>query len=260
MKYLTKEGGSNLIIEGAESFFFPGDGKKKAVLLVQGFAGNTAELLPLGKFLGSRGYTVLAPRLPGHGTRAEDMIRTNAEDWLDAVRDAYAVLKGFAQDIVVVGASMGGSLAILLAAEKQVKGIVTLAAPIFIAQEQGISALPPKELLTSSDFTPENKRNIVNVPQAANLIYDKIPLLSVYDLLEVIERSKNCLPQITSPSLIIHGKSDTTAAVESAPYIGKHIGSSRKEVALLDGAGHLLPLMEGREAIFEKICTFLDTL
>ena len=44
------------------------------------------------------------------------MLRTNAEDWLDAVRDAYAVLKGFSQDIVVVGASMGGSLALLLAA------------------------------------------------------------------------------------------------------------------------------------------------
>ena len=249
-----------MIIAGAESFFFPGNGKKGAVLLLQGFAGNTAELLPLGNFLNAQGYAVLAPRLPGHGTTAEDMLRTNAEDWLDAVRDAYAVLKGFTQDIVVVGASMGGSLGLILAAEKQVKGVVTLAAPIFIAQEQGISALPPKEMLTSSDFTPENKRNLVNVPPAANLIYDKIPLLSVYDLLEVIERSKNCLLKITAPSLIIHGKADTMASVESAPYIGEHIGSSRKEVALLDGAEHLLPLMEGREAVFDKISNFLDTL
>ena len=113
-----------MIIAGTESFFLPGDGKKEVVLLLQGFARNTAELLLLGNFLQAQGYTVLAPRLPGHGTTAEDMLRTNAEDWLDAVRDAYAVLKGFAQDIVVVGASMGGSLALLLAAEKQVKGIV----------------------------------------------------------------------------------------------------------------------------------------
>ena len=248
------------MIEGAEAFFLPGDGKKKAVLLVQGFAGNTAELWPMGKFLAAKGYAVLAPRLPGHGTKVEDLLRTNADDWLNAVRDGYNVLCGLDRDIVVIGASMGGSLGLILAAEKQVKGVVTLAAPIFIAQEQGISALPPKEMLTSSDFTPENKRNLVNVPPAANLIYDKIPLLSVYDLLEVIERSKNCLPKITAPSLIIHGKADTMASVESAPYIGEHIGSSRKEVALLDGAEHLLPLMEGREAVFEKISNFLDTL
>ena len=249
-----------MIIEGTESFFHPGNGKKESVLLLQGFAGNTAELLPLGNFLAGRGYTVLAPRLPGHGTTVEDMLRTNAEDWLDAVRDAYAILHGFPRDIVVIGASMGGSLAILLAAEKKVKGIVTLAAPVFIAQEQGISALPPKEMLSPSDFTPEIRRSLENVPLAANLVYDKIPLLSVYDLLEVIDRTKNCLPKVTAPALIIHGKADTMAAVESAGYIAAHIGSSRKELVLLDGAGHLLPLMEDREAVFERVGTFLDTL
>ena len=97
-----------MIIEGTESFFHPGNGKKESVLLLQGFAGNTAELLPLGNFLAEQGYTVLAPRLPGHGTTVEDMLRTNAEDWLDAVRDAYAILHGFPRDIVVIGASMGG--------------------------------------------------------------------------------------------------------------------------------------------------------
>jgi carboxylesterase len=249
-----------MIIEGTEPFFFPGNGKKEVVLLLHGFAGNTAELLPLGNFLKAQGYTVFAPRLPGHGTTAEDMLRTKAEDWLDAVRDAYAVLKGFAQEIVVVGASMGGSLALLLAAEKQVKGIVALSAPIFIAKEQGISALPPKEMLMPSDFTPEMERNLENVPPAANLIYTKIPLLSVYDLLDVVERTKNCLPQITAPALIIHGNADTMAAVESARYIVNNIGSSQKEIVLLDGAGHLLPLMEGRENNFKKIVTFLDKL
>lgn len=249
-----------MIIEGTESFFLPGNEKKEAVLLLQGFTGNTAELFPLGEFLEAKGYTVLAPRLPGHGTTAEDMTRMNAEDWLDAVRDAYAVLRGFGRGIVVIGASMGGSLALILAAEKQVKGLVTLAAPIFIAQEQGISALPPKEMLSPSDFIQKNKRNLENVPPAANLVYDKMPLLSVYDLLEVIDRSRNCLPKITAPSLIIHGNADTKAAVESAKYIGDHIESSRKEVVLLNGAGHLLPLMEGREAVFTRIGTFLDAL
>ena len=76
----------------------------------------------------------------------------------------------------------------------------------------------------------------------------------------MIERTKNCLPKITAPSLIIHGNADTMAAVESARYIVDHIGSSRKEIVLLDGAGHLLTLMEGREKIFKKIITFLDTL
>ena len=54
-----------MIIAGTESFFFPGTGKKEVVLLLHGFAVNTAELLPLGNFLKAQGYTVFAPRLPG---------------------------------------------------------------------------------------------------------------------------------------------------------------------------------------------------
>ena len=140
------------------------------------------------------------------------------------------------------------------------KGIVTLAAPVFIAQEQGISDLPSKEMLSPSDFTPKIRHSLENVPPAANLVYNKIPLLSVYDLLEVIDRTKNYLPKVTAPALVIHEKADNMAAVESAGYIDVHIGSSRKEIVLLDGAGHLLPLVEGREAVFERIGTFLDTL
>ena len=249
-----------MIIEGAESFFFQGDGKKGSALLVHGFTGNTAELLPLGEYLRDKGYTVLAPRLPGHGTNVENLLRTNADDWLDAVRDGYAVLRGLSLDVTVIGASMGGSLALLLAAEKQVKGVVTLAAPIVIAPERGISALPPKEMLTPSDFTPKTKRDLANVPPAANSVYDSTPLLSVYELLDIIERSKKCLPHISVPALVIHGRDDTTAAVESAQYIVDHIGSHRKEIVLLEGAGHLLPLMEGREVVFEKTAAFLDTL
>jgi carboxylesterase len=176
------------------------------------------------------------------------------------VRDGYAVLRGLSRDVTVIGASMGGSLALLLAAEKQVKGVVTLAAPIVIAPERGISALPPKEMLTPSDFTPKTKRDLANVPPAANSVYDRTPLLSVYELLDIIERSKKCLPHISVPALVIHGRDDTTAAVESAQYIVDHIGSRRKEIVLLEGAGHLLPLVEGREAVFEKTAAFLDTL
>ena len=249
-----------MIIEGAESFFLQGDGKKSGALLVHGFTGNTAELVPLGEYLRDSGYTVLAPRLPGHGTNAENLLRTNADDWLDAVRDGYAVLHGMARDVAVIGASMGGSLALILAAEKQVKGIVTLAAPIFIAPERGISALPPKETLTPLDFTPKAGRDLANVPPAANAVYDRTPLLSVYELLDVIERSKNCLPHISAPALVVHGKDDTTAAAQSAQYIGDHIGSRRKEIVLLEGMGHLLPLMEGREAVFEKTAAFLESL
>ena len=55
------------IMEGAETFLLEGN-NGKAVLLLHGYTGTTAEMRPLGNHLHSLGYTVLCPRLPGHGT------------------------------------------------------------------------------------------------------------------------------------------------------------------------------------------------
>ena len=89
----------------------------------------------MGKYLQERGFTVLGVRLAGHGTTAEDMSHMTDEDWMDSVRDGYAVLAGCTESISVVGHSMGGLFALLLAAEEQVSRIVTLAAPIVIAKD-----------------------------------------------------------------------------------------------------------------------------
>ena len=79
-----------MILAGAEPFFMPGG--KRGVLLVHGFTGLPAELLLMGRDLNARGYSVLGVRLAGHATRAEDLACTTGEDWLDSVRDGYALL------------------------------------------------------------------------------------------------------------------------------------------------------------------------
>ena len=105
-----------MIMEGAEPFFLPGG--STGVLLIHGFTGLPAELVMMGRYLQQRGCTVLGVRLAGHGTTVEDMSHMTAEDWLDSVRDGYAVLRGSCEHIFVAGHSMGGLLALLLAAEK----------------------------------------------------------------------------------------------------------------------------------------------
>ena len=109
-------------------------GGKKGVLLIHGFTGLPAELLLMGEFLNKQGFTVLGVRLAGHGTTVEDMSHMTWEDWMDSVRDGYALLSGYCEDISVIGHSMGGLFALLLATEEIVSHVVTLAAPIFIPE------------------------------------------------------------------------------------------------------------------------------
>lgn len=58
---------------GGEPFAFAGG--PIGVLLVHGFTGAPQEMRGLGRFLAENGMTVLGIRLPGHGTRPEDLER-----------------------------------------------------------------------------------------------------------------------------------------------------------------------------------------
>ena len=100
-----------MYLQGAEPFLLPGG--RHGVLLIHGFTGLPAELRLLGEYLNARGFTVLAIRLAGHGTTVEDLSRMEHEDWMDSVRDGYAILSGACDRISVVGHSMGAVFAAL---------------------------------------------------------------------------------------------------------------------------------------------------
>lgn len=51
-------------------------GGDKAVLLLHGFTGNTADVRMLGRYLNERGYTCHAPQYKGHGVPPEELVHT----------------------------------------------------------------------------------------------------------------------------------------------------------------------------------------
>ena len=244
-----------MILAGAEPFFMPGG--ERGVLLVHGFTGLPAELWLMGRYLNERGYTVLGVRLAGHATRAEDLARTTGEDWLDSVRDGYALLAGACGRVAVCGHSMGGLLALLLTAEKPVTSVISMSAPIYIAEEQRLSRLPPREACIGR-FVPKARRKLAGVPEAANHTYRRMPLVSIHEMLGILERTKAALPAISVPALILHGRNDRTADAGSALYIRDNLGSREKSIFWLHRSGHLIPMNEERELAFAQAEAFLD--
>lgn len=242
------------MIDGGESFFIKGG--SSGVLLVHGFTGLPAELFLLGEFLNREGFSVLCMRLAGHATNEDDLMRTTRGDWFNSVLDGFYILRGVCDEIFVVGHSMGGLLTLKLASEKDVAKIVTLAAPIFIDDGMGLENLPPKEFCGNACIV-QPRRKLPNVPQAANEVYKKTPLVSVHELLDLIADVKNLLPKITTPILIMHGEDDHTAQPRSARFIFDNVGSKRKFITTVANAGHLLPLAENRDFVFEETLNFL---
>ena len=242
------------MIKGGESFFIKGG--SSGVLLIHGFTGLPAELFLLGEFLNREGFTVLCMRLAGHGTDEDNLMRTTRDDWFNSALDGLAILRGACDKIYVVGHSMGGLLTLKLSAECNVEKIVTLAAPIFIDDGMGLKNLPPKEFCGNACIVQPRKK-LSDVPQAANEVYKKTPLISVHELLDLIKDVKNLLPKITTPILIMHGEDDHTAQPRSARYIMDNIGSKQKFVTTVANSGHLLPLDENRDFVFEEVLNFI---
>lgn len=242
------------IIKGAEAFLLPGG--KKGALLIHGFMGSPAEMRLLGDALNEKGFTVLGVRLPGHGTDVAELETTRARDWLGACVDGFDLLKAITDDVAAVGLSMGAILALLLSERRSVSHLVTISAPIFIAESEHLDRLPPVEEAVGQ-FLPRPKKKIEGVGAQYTTAYDKMPLRSLHELLFIMDEAKKLLPKITVPLLAAQGLCDHTVLPESAEYIVKTVNSTKKELLLLPKSGHRATLLEQRDELFAKTAAFL---
>src|SRR5699024_10118884 len=106
---------------------------KRAVLLLHGFTGNSADVRQLGRFLEKKGYTCHAPQYRGHGVPPEELVKTGPDEWWEDVMEAYNHLKDNGYDeIAVCGLSLGGVFSLKLGYNVPIKGIIPMCAPMYI--------------------------------------------------------------------------------------------------------------------------------
>ncbi|WP_094603752.1 Carboxylesterase [Sporomusa silvacetica DSM 10669] len=240
------------IMPGAEPFFLPGG--ETGVLVVHGFTGAPSEMRLAGEYLNSLGYTVLAPRLSGHGTTPEDMAKTTWPHWYSSVEDGYHVLNGICSNIAAVGLSMGGLLTLKLASEYPVSKLAVLSAPIYIANKR-LRLLPLYRMFTN--FVSKKRKRLPDRGEEYSISYDMTPLSSLTSLIHLINHVDTLLPSVTVPALVIQSKKEHTVEPESAQYIYNKLGSTDKRLVWLNKSGHIITLDTEREYVFQEIGRFL---
>lgn len=242
------------IIEGAETFLLEGN-NGKAVLLLHGYTGTTAEMRPLGNHLHSLGYTVLCPRLPGHGTSVEDLKETVASQWVAAAKLGYAILAKQYSKIYVAGLSMGGLLAIVIVATEKVERAAFLATPIFL-QDKRAPFLPILRYFIH--YLPKHKRNYHEMQKYCQA-YDRMPTKPLTSLFALIKACKKELVQkITVPCLVLQSTIEHTVEPKSAQYIYDNLGTPKeaKKLVWLEKSGHILTLDAEHEKVFQTVVDF----
>lgn len=230
-------------------------GNNIGCLLVHGFTGSPGEMRPLGEYLNKKGYTVKGVLLPGHGTTVEELALTDWQSWYGEVMKGFGELQKCCEMIFIIGLSMGGTLALQLAANKKVNGgVVSICAPIFLAKKKAYLAPFLQYFVKYS-----KKKSYVNI-NYESFWYDRYPLSGTANLVKAIPKVKRQLQNITNPVLILQSTLDKTVSPASAQYIYDHLGSKIKELYWLSNSGHIATLDVEREKVFHCIAEFIARL
>ena len=240
------------MMSGAEPFSH--DGGDVGVLLCHGFTGTTQSMRPWAEHLAAAGLTVSAPRLPGHGTRWQDMNRTRFSDWYAEVERTFDDLRGRCESVFVMGLSMGGTLSLRLAEQRpdQVTGLVLVNASI-ASQDPRMKALPVlKHVLPSlpgiaSDIKKEG---------VAELAYDKVPLKALASLRQAWQVVHADLGRIRCPVLVYRSAQDHVVEPLSARLLLDGIRSPIEE-RVLENSYHVATLDNDAPEIFAGSLDFV---
>lgn len=229
----------------------------RAVLMLHGFTGNSADVRMMGRFLQEKGYTCHAPIYKGHGVPPEVLVHTGPEDWWQDVTKAYEFLKneGY-NEIAVVGISLGGVFSLKLGYTVPVKGIVPMCAPMYIKSEEvmyrGVLDYA-KEYKRLEGKTPEQIENEMEE-------FAKTPMNTLKALQELISDVRENVDMVYAPTFVVQGRHDHMINTDSANIIYNEVESIQKELKWYEESGHVITFDKERDQLHEDVYAFLESL
>jgi carboxylesterase len=252
--------GPSGIIEGAEPIVRERVGAREAALLLHGFGDTPQTLAYLADGLHEHGWDVHAPLLPGHGRTLRSFAASRAQQWVGAAREALDYLLARYQRVAIVGLSMGGALAAILAAERERVVALALLAPYvelpprlrrLVRHYQLIHVLTPV-------LRGNTERSILDpAERARSLGYRAMTPALARELSLVAERARMALPRIQAPTLLVQSREDNRLATAVAERAFAALGAKDKELLWLDGAGHVITVDYGRDKLIDAVATWL---
>lgn len=250
--------GRDGIIAGAEPIALDGD--DRGVLLLHGFGDTPQSLRDLAHHLHGHGYTVRVPLLPGHGRSLAQFGASTSADWLAASREALATLRAHTPRVALVGQSMGGALAVLLAATDEVEALVLLAP--YLTLKPKVDRLARRHGLAGLFVAWVNSRTEQSIldpaARARSLGYGVTSPRLLAELRNVVGRAWEALPGVTVPTLVIQSRRDNRIRAADAERAYARLSAACREFVWIDDGGHVLSVDVGREEVFARTTGWLE--
>ena len=225
------------VIPGAEPWSCTGG--DVGVLLVHGLTGNPVSLRPLAEDLAQAGYAVELPRLPGHGTRWQDLATTRWRDWVREAAAALERLRTHTRAQVAMGLSMGAAIALHLAQTgRNLSGIVAVNPSVACASVRERLA-PAASLIVRSR---PGIGNDIAKPGGDEKPYARIPTKAAASFIKAREQVREDLGAVTTPLLVLTSRNDHTVPPFNSRIVLDGVSSTDKRHVWLERSFHVATL------------------
>ena len=233
------------------------EGGPVGVLLLHGFTGSPAAMRPLAQALAAAGHTVSVPRLPGHGTRWQELAVTGWVDWYGAADRAYRDLEATCEQVFVCGLSMGGTLALRVAQHHpSVAGLVLV--------NPGFGSTDPRarfaHLLKHVVRTTRSIGQDISRPGQDEGSYETVPSAAVVELFRLFADVRSMLDLVTCPVLVFRSRIDHTVPASSTELILRQVSSRDVREVVLERSFHVATLDWDADAITRGTLDFVARL
>lgn len=244
------------LLPGSEPF--RRDGGEVGVLVCHGFTGSPQSVRPWAEYLADRGLTVSLPLLPGHGTRWQDMQITTWQDWYAEVDRELRALTERCTKVFVCGLSMGGALALRLAAKHgdAVSGV----AVVNPGNKVHDAAAPLLPVLRHLVRTTKGVVSDIAKPGAEEVGYARVPLHAAHSLRRLFQQVDSELPGVTQPLLVMTSPQDHVVPAADSERILARVSSTDVRQTLLERSYHVATLDHDAEQIFRDTFAFISRL
>jgi carboxylesterase len=206
------------VLPGAEPWSHHSEGSA-AVLALHGFTGNPSSMRAVAQRFGEEGFHVELPRLPGHGTSVEDMTTTRWEDWCAEVTAAAERLRARADQIVVAGLSMGGSLTLWSGLEGLATAGLICVNPAVRPQAPEVLEMLEEMLADGMAVMPAIGSDIAD-PDVEEIAYDGAPVAPLLSFQH--EGLAHMMPryhELTLPLLLVTSRQDHVVDPADSEYL-----------------------------------------
>lgn len=211
----------------AKPLFAQGD--EVGCLIMHGFTGTPANMLPVANALIANGHTVNVPLLSGHGTTLRDMNAQSGKIWLNDALNAYdKLVDSGCKRIFLMGLSMGGLLMTLTAERRECAGLELMSTPFYmqkyLLRASRIGAFVPYVEVFSD---PELHEKFMPYNQT----YSGMATRKLADLRHMANSARRAVANIKCPLLLIQSRLDDKVDLKSVDFVERvYTGTSRRTI------------------------------